>query len=173
MSRAAGVTLLVLDVDGVLTDGSIVYDDAGHEIKSFHVRDGVGIRSWQRLGFMAAILTGRGGGAVERRAEELGISLLRQGSSDKGAAFLEMCREAGVEPRDAAFVGDDWPDLAPMRACGYPIAVADAAEAVRSIAAFVTSTPGGRGAVREAVEHLLEARGLLTEARAMYDTDHG
>lgn len=169
MTAAATVRLLALDVDGVMTDGSIVYDDAGREIKSFHVRDGFGIKLWQAMGFSCAIITGRGGAAVERRAAELGIRWVRQGSGDKGRDLREIAAEAGVAMGETAFLGDDWPDLPALRACAYPICPADAHPAVRAVCAYRTPGIGGRGVVREAVEHLLEARGLLDEALARYD----
>lgn len=168
-SPAAAVRLLVMDVDGVMTDGSIVYDDAGREIKTFNVRDGFGIRLWQQMGFACGIITGRGGGAVERRAQELGITLFRQGSRDKAADLREIAAEAGVDLDQTAFLGDDWPDLPAMRLCGYPMCPADAHPDIAALCAFRAASPGGRGAVREAVEHLLGAQRLLDRARARYD----
>jgi 3-deoxy-D-manno-octulosonate 8-phosphate phosphatase (KDO 8-P phosphatase) len=170
---AAAVRLLVLDVDGVLTDGSIIYDDAGRELKSFFVRDGLAIKLWQRMGFPCAILTGRGGGAVVRRAHELGISSVRQASEDKAADLETLAAEAGAPLAHTAFMGDDWPDLRALRACGYAICPADAHADVTRVAAFRTESPGGRGAVREAVEHLLEAKGLLGQALKLYDSTDG
>lgn len=169
---AAGVRLLVLDVDGVMTDGSIMLDDRGVETKRFNVRDGFAIKLWQKLGFTCAIITGRSGSAAKHRAIELGIEHLVQGSSHKGRALQELLRELGLEATQAAFLGDDWPDLPAMRVAGYPMAVADAEPDVRAIARFVTTRPGGRGAVREAVEHLLSAAGLMERARSLYD-GHG
>jgi len=164
----ATVRLLVLDVDGVLTDGSIMLDDTGRELKRFHARDGVGLRVWGRLGFSTAIITGRVGGAVRHRMAELGITELIMGARDKEAPLRDLALRTGVPPAEMAFVGDDWPDLAPMSLVGYPIAVADATAAVRQAAALVTAAPGGRGAVREAVEHLLVAKGLLGTAIGVY-----
>lgn len=173
MSGAPAVRLLVLDVDGVLTDGSIVYDDAGRELKTFSVRDGLAIKLWQRAGFRCAIITGRGGGAVERRARELGIDLVRQASPDKASDLRAIAAEAGVPLDHTAFMGDDWPDLGAMRICAYPICPADADREVAGAAAFRTAAPGGRGAVREAVEHLLEAKGMLRDALRLYDSADG
>ena len=166
----ATVQLLVLDVDGVLTDGSILIDDAGRETKRFFVRDGVAIRSWRRLGFEVALLTGRGGDALTHRVAELGVEHVVQNAHDKGAAVAELAGELGFDLSLTAFVGDDWPDLPAMRAVGYPIAVADAEPIVRSAAVFVTTRPGGRGAVREVVEHLLQSRDLLGRAVGHYDS---
>ena len=169
IERAMKVRLLAMDVDGVMTDGSIVYDDAGRELKAFNVRDGFGIRLWQQMGFACAIVTGRGGGAVERRAQELGITLYKAGSKDKAADLRELAGLAGVALQETAFLGDDWPDLPALRVCGYPMCPRDAHPAVRDASVYFTKAPGGRGAVREAVEHLLDARGLLDDALARYD----
>ncbi len=168
-AEASDVRLLVLDVDGVMTDGSIVYDDQGREIKAFSVRDGFGIRLWHEAGFETAILTARGGGHVRRRAEELKIARVIEGERDKGAAVERLSAEAGVPLAAMACLGDDWPDLAMMNRVGYPMAVADAEALVRERARHVTARPGGRGAVRDACEHLLAARGLMDAARLRYD----
>lgn len=156
--------MLVMDVDGVLTDGSILIDDHGHETKRFNVRDGAGLRAWTGLGFPAAVITGRAGAALQHRMAELGIAEVVQGSKTKGAAIEALCLRTGVDLARVAYLGDDWPDLAAMRVVGYPIAVADADNLVLSAAAYVTSAPGGRGAVRQAIEHLLEAKGLIQRA---------
>jgi 3-deoxy-D-manno-octulosonate 8-phosphate phosphatase (KDO 8-P phosphatase) len=167
--RGAAVRLLAMDADGVLTDGSINIDDLGHETKRFCVRDGFGLRIWREMGFHAAIITGRGGRAIECRARELQIPHLCRDASDKCAALAGVLGELGLRAEEAAFLGDDWPDLRVMAACGYPMAVGDAEEAVQRAAVYRTRRPGGHGAVRDAVEHLLEAKGLLERARAMYD----
>ena len=169
MSVPATVTLLILDVDGVLTDGSILYDDRAAEIKTFNVRDGFGVRLWREAGGTCAIVTSRGGEAVRRRAAELGIDPVVEEASDKGEAVHEVCRRTGIPPDRAAYLADDWPDLSAMRLVAYPMAVADADPRVRERARFVTRAPGGRGAVREAVEHLLEARDALTHHFRRYD----
>ena len=169
---AATVSLLVLDVDGVLTDGSIQIDDLGHETKKFNVRDGFGIKLWQKLGFRVAIITGRSGKAVQYRAAELGITDLVQGSGDKLTSLRAMAAGLGLELSAVACIADDWPELEMMRQVGYPIAVADADARVLAAAAYITSRPGGHGAVREAVEHLLSARGLLNRALGLYDSRH-
>ncbi len=161
---AANIELLCLDVDGVLTDGGIYLDDEGVETKRFHVRDGTGIRLWIRTGHHVALITGRSGGVVGHRAAELGIEHVIQGCDDKAAAFLKLAGKLGIDPSKAAVLGDDLPDLPMMRAAGYAMAVADAAREVRKCAAFITSRPGGYGAAREAVEHLLKARGRWDDA---------
>jgi 3-deoxy-D-manno-octulosonate 8-phosphate phosphatase (KDO 8-P phosphatase) len=172
LTAAATVRVLVLDVDGVLTDGSIQIDDLGHETKRFNVRDGLGIKLWQKLGLEVAIITGRSGRAVQHRSTELGITNLVQGSGDKLAALQSMIGTLGVRLDQVATLGDDWPELEMMRHVGYPMAVADADAHVRAAAAFVTAKPGGHGAVREAIEHLLSARGLLDKALRLYDSSH-
>jgi len=168
-AAAARVRLLCLDVDGVLTDGTILIDDAGRESKRFSVRDGLGIVLWRRLGFEVAVVTGRSGQALRHRLEELGVRHLHSGVGDKRTAFLSACEAAGCSPAEAAFVGDDLPDLPALRACGYPVAVQDAVAPVRAVAAHVTAAIGGDGAVREVVEHLLRAKDRWNDALAMFD----
>jgi 3-deoxy-D-manno-octulosonate 8-phosphate phosphatase (KDO 8-P phosphatase) len=165
----ASIRLLCLDVDGVLTDGSILLDDHGVETKRFFVRDGTGLRAWQRAGGTVAIITGRSGDAVRRRADELGIDRVLSGVERKGRAFEGLLAELGMTADEAAMVGDDLPDLPVMARCGYPVAVRDAAPEVHDVAAWVTSFPGGRGAVREVVEHLLKARGGWNAAVAHFE----
>lgn len=173
MSRdASQIQLLALDVDGVLTDGSILLDDNGIETKRFNVRDGFGIVLWQKLGFGVAVITGRAGHAVQHRCAELRIAHLIQNASDKSAALDRLCRIVSLSPDRIAFIGDDWPDLPILRRVGYPIAVSDADPHVRQAAAFITPSAGGRGAVREAVQHLIEAKGVMVRALAMYDQAH-
>jgi len=156
--RPARVGLLCLDVDGVLTDGTVLIDDLGRETKRFNVRDGAGLKLWARAGFVTAIITGRSSMALRHRADELGIRLIVQGCGDKAAAFAELLEALDLPASRAAVVGDDLPDLPMLRLCGYPVAVADAAPEVRREAAWVTTAAGGRGAVREVVEHLLKAK---------------
>lgn len=172
-AAAAKVELLILDVDGVLTDGSIYLDDLGHETKRFHVRDGFGIKLWQRLGFEVAIITGRSGRALKHRAKELGISHVTQGASDKGAALRALLKKLRLEPAQVACIGDDWPELPLMRVAGVSIAVADADERVIAAADVVTKRPGGHAAVREAIDLLIRAKGLMDKAAALYDEPHG
>ncbi len=163
-NSAATVELLCLDVDGVMTDGSICLDDNAVETKRFHVRDGTGIRIWSRLGYHVALITGRSGQAVRHRAAELGIEHVIQASTDKAASLEAVLAKLSLQPAQAAILGDDLPDLPMLRKAGYPMAVADAVAEVRQVAAFVTTRAGGDGAVREAVEHLLSAKGRWNEA---------
>jgi 3-deoxy-D-manno-octulosonate 8-phosphate phosphatase (KDO 8-P phosphatase) len=152
------IRLLCLDVDGVMTDGSIMLDDNGVETKRFHVRDGTGIRIWTRLGYHIAVITGRHGSALLHRARELGIAHIVQGSSRKLDDLDSILKAVGVTHAETAMLGDDLPDLPLMKAVGYPMAVADASDEIRKVAAYVTSRPGGQAAVREAIEHLLVAK---------------
>jgi YrbI family 3-deoxy-D-manno-octulosonate 8-phosphate phosphatase len=167
-AAAEKIKLLVLDVDGVLTGGTFLIDGHGEEARSFHTRDGLGLRLWMRLGGEVAIVTGRSSMSVRHRARELGIQHVFQGASDKVAAFGELLEDLGLAASQAAVMGDDLPDLPMMRLSGYPIAVADAAPEVREVAEFVTVRPGGQGAVREAIEHLLKAADRWDEAVAHF-----
>ncbi len=163
-NAAAAVELLCLDVDGVMTDGSIRIDDNAVETKRFHVRDGMGIRIWTRLGYHVALITGRSGHSVRHRAAELGIEHVIQASDDKAASLDAVLAKLSLQPAQTAILGDDLPDLAMLRMAGYPMAVADAVAEVLQVAAFVTTHAGGDGAVREAIEHLLSAKGRWNEA---------
>lgn len=157
--RFARVQLLLLDVDGVLTDGSVTWVSEGVEQKTFHTRDGLGIRLWQRAGGSVGIVTGRSSRAVQCRAEELGIAMVRQGVDDKLAEAEAILTECGLSWEQVAFIGDDLPDLPVVLRCGLGVAVADACAEVAAAAAIVTRLPGGRGAVREVIEQMLRARG--------------
>jgi len=145
----------------VLTDGAIWVDDDGKESRRFSVRDGFGIALWKSFGLGIAVISGRGGASLRMRMARLGVSDVVQSSADKAAAIAEAAARLGVGIRECAFVGDDWPDLPAMALAGYPIAVADASVEVRQAAAWVTTVRGGDGAVREAIEHILRAKGML------------
>lgn len=151
--------MLVLDVDGVLTDGRIFYGNGGEELKAFSIKDGLGIKLLQRAGVEVAIITGRRSQIVERRARELGIESIIQGREDKLIALRELCETRGVSLEHCAYMGDDLPDLSAIEAAGLGLTVADACTAVLDAAAWTSSFAGGRGAVREACECILEARG--------------
>jgi 3-deoxy-D-manno-octulosonate 8-phosphate phosphatase (KDO 8-P phosphatase) len=158
-ARAAKIELLLLDVDGVLTDGGIVYTDAGSEIKRFHVRDGSGLKFWHIAGKRSAIVSGRSSIAVERRAAELNIGIVLQGRTEKLPAFEAVLAETGMRPEQVCAIGDDLPDLPVLRQAGLAVAVADACAEVRAAADYVTAVPGGHGAVRDAIEWLLRLQG--------------
>lgn len=158
-ARAQNVRVLMLDVDGVLTDGRLWFLADGIEAKAFHVRDGLGIQLMLASGCQVALISGRDSVATRARAEELGIQLLYLGISDKVAAFEDVLERLGLEPENAAYVGDDLPDLPMMARVGLSFAVADAAPEIRSAAHVVLRVNGGQGAVREACERILKARG--------------
>ncbi len=168
LERARRVRLVALDVDGTLTDGSILVGPGGEAMKRFSVHDGFGLRLLREAGLELAIVTGRRSSIVETRAAELGIVRVAQAVSDKTAALAAICADAGLALADAAFVGDDWPDLAVMRAAGFAAAVADAAPEVVAVAHWVSGAPGGHGAVRQFAEWLLAAQGRLDAARQLY-----
>lgn len=152
------VELILADVDGVLTDGGIIFDNQGIETKRFHVRDGFGIRLWQRAGFRFGILTARTSHVVKLRAAELGVDIVRQGFEDKLPAAQDVIRQQGLDPSQVCYIGDDLPDAPVIRYVGLGVAVADASAEVREVAKYVTKMPGGHGAVREVVEVVLKAR---------------
>ena len=166
--HAAGVRLLALDVDGVLTDGSIYYGNAGEELKAFNIKDGLGIKLLQRTGVIVAIITGRQSEIVNRRARELGITEVVQGREDKRDALLELCAKLGITPADCAYMGDDLPDLGAITTAGLGLTVTDAAPEVANAAHWQSSLPGGRGAVREACEFILTAKGEWAALEASF-----
>jgi 3-deoxy-D-manno-octulosonate 8-phosphate phosphatase (KDO 8-P phosphatase) len=155
----AKIELLVLDVDGVLTDGRIIYDDQGRESKSFNVHDGAGLKYWHRAGKRSALLTGRQSSIVDRRGAELGVHAVRQGALVKLPVFHEILAALGVGPQHVAYMGDDLPDIPPMRESGLAITVADAVDETKAISDWVAPQRGGEGAVRWAIERLLRASG--------------
>jgi 3-deoxy-D-manno-octulosonate 8-phosphate phosphatase (KDO 8-P phosphatase) len=156
----SGIRLFVMDVDGTLTDGTLTYSGDGSERKTFHARDGAGIKLLAPLGITPAIISGRGSEATTRRAAELGIQHVHQAVGDKAARLLELCAELGVSAAQAAFIGDDLSDIPPMRLAGWSAAPSDAVAETRAAADFVSARPGGHGAVREAIEVFLREAGL-------------
>lgn len=158
--RCAGIELLILDVDGVLTDGGIVYGDNGLELKRFHVRDGSGLKIWHACGKRTAIITGRTSHVVERRAAELKIETVIQSAADKLPAYAEVLRQLQLQPEQVCSMGDDLPDLPLLRHSGLAVAVADACAEAKADAQYVTRAAGGHGAVREAIELILGCQGL-------------
>jgi 3-deoxy-D-manno-octulosonate 8-phosphate phosphatase (KDO 8-P phosphatase) len=159
LERARAIRLLVLDVDGVLTDGRLFLSAAGEELKVFHVRDGSGLVAIQRAGITVAIISGRDSPAVTRRATELGIRHVHQGVADKGALLDRLLAELGIAAEETACVGDDTPDAPMLRRAGLAIGVADAHPALLAAAHWVTKSNGGQGAVREVCDLLLSAHG--------------
>ena len=155
--RAQKIKLLIFDVDGVMTDGSIYLDNNGNEIKSFYVRDGHGIKMAQKAGLSVAIITGRESQVVERRAKELAIRELYQGIKDKAGIYRNLLSRYHCQDEEIAFMGDDIVDLPVMIRVGLPAAPADADELVIKHALFVSQKKGGRGAVREFIEFILKS----------------
>lgn len=151
----SAIHVLVLDVDGVLTDGRLVLLPGGEMATAFHVHDGSAIKVWQRSGGEVAIISGRKNPAVQHRAAELGIQEVHTGMSDKLLPYGDMLARRDWHDCAIAYIGDDLPDVPPMRRCAFPVAVADASPAVKRSARFVTRRPGGCGAVAETVELLL------------------
>ena len=157
--RASRIKLLLMDCDGVLTDGRLWLLDDGGEQKCFNTHDGLGLDLFHRAGLKSGIITGRSARAVERRASELGVDFVRQGDAQKLQAFEEILRLAGADENSVAFVGDDLTDIPLMRRSELAIAVADAVEETRLAAHYVTAAKGGRGAVREVIELILKSQG--------------
>ncbi|MFT3745600.1 MAG: HAD hydrolase family protein [Pyrinomonadaceae bacterium] len=157
-NRAKRITLVIMDCDGVLTDGRLYYGAAGEELKVFNVRDGQGIVDWHKAGNRTGIISGRNSPIVELRAKELGIEFVMQGRNEKVSALNELILAAGVVREEVAYVGDDTPDAEVFPFVGLAVAVADAHEVARTAADFVTSKGGGHGAVRELIDSLLAAK---------------
>ena len=155
--------MVLLDVDGVLTSGEIIYSDSGEQIKIFNVKDGLGIRLLKEAGIQVGIITGRKGKALQHRCDNLGISLIFDGVHVKDIIIDKIKSLTGIPLKAMAFVGDDLPDLPAMKKVGLAVAVADAHELVRSHAHITTQSPGGRGAVREISETILKAQGCWDE----------
>lgn len=156
-SKLARTEMLILDVDGVLTDGRLFYGSGGIEIKAFHVHDGYGLKKIQQEGISVAIVSGRESDIVEKRADELGIRFLFQNIAEKKEVLQELCQRSGIEPQHMAHVGDDLPDIELFKSVGLGIAVADALFEVRKSADLITKAKGGEGAVREVCELLLKS----------------
>lgn len=167
--KAAALTWIVLDVDGVLTDGSLLYSNNGDELKAFNIKDGLAIKIAQRAGLQFAIITGRSSRLLARRAAELGIDIVLQDRSDKLAALSELAEELDITLQQIAYMGDDLPDLGAIESVALGTCPADAASEVVAAADWVATVNGGRGAVRELIEMLLSARGqwdaLVSEFR--------
>lgn len=166
--RAARIKVLLMDCDGVLTDGGLVLLENGDEQKTFNVRDGHGIVLLHRAGLKTGIITGRTSSATERRARDLGISYLRQNSLDKIKDFEELLAAENIVESEVAFVGDDVTDIPLMQRVELAVAVADAAEETRAAAHYVTGATGGHGAVREVAELILKAQGRWGELMSRY-----
>jgi 3-deoxy-D-manno-octulosonate 8-phosphate phosphatase (KDO 8-P phosphatase) len=166
--RAKETKLLLLDVDGVLTDGSIILDGEDNELKSFHVRDGHGIKMLIKAGIQVAIITGRYSKVVERRARELGISEVYQRCHRKTVALDHILEKLGLHEEEVAYMGDDLVDVPILRRVGLSIAVNDATHEAKEHAMMITRSPGGKGAVREVCDFLLKAKGVWESLSGEY-----
>ena len=169
LSKIRKVRLLILDVDGVMTDGRIIIDDAGLESKHFDVKDGHGLKILMRCNIDVVLVTGRRSRVVEHRAADLGITEVHQGIRNKSEAFAGILERRKLAPEETAYVGDDVVDIPLLKRVGFSVAAADAVPEVRRIADYVTNRPGGRGAVREVCEMILKAQGRWTEVAARYE----
>lgn len=161
--RASHIKLLLMDCDGVLTDGRLWLLENGDEHKSFNTHDGLGLALLHRAGLKSGIITGRSSSAVTRRAAELGVEYVRQGDPEKTAAFEEVLRQADVTENEVAFVGDDLTDIPIMRRAEFAVAVANAVAETQAAAHYVTVAKGGHGAVREVIEMILKAQGRWSD----------
>jgi 3-deoxy-D-manno-octulosonate 8-phosphate phosphatase (KDO 8-P phosphatase) len=166
---AVNIRMLLLDVDGVLTDGRLYYGNDGNELKAFNVKDGLGIKLLQRGGIEVGIITGRSSTLLARRCSELGIERVIQGREDKLAALQELLDELSFNMAEVAYMGDDLPDLAVIKRVGLGMTVADANRIVADNAQWQAESFGGGGAVREAAEFILEAQGKLDQLVSRYD----
>jgi 3-deoxy-D-manno-octulosonate 8-phosphate phosphatase (KDO 8-P phosphatase) len=158
-SRAEKIRMLVLDVDGVLTDGKLYFDHLGNEIKAFNTRDGLGMKALQRCGIEVAVITGRKSEAVAQRMAQLAVQHVYQGREDKLSAFLHLLEATKLEADEVCFAGDDWIDIPVLLRVGLAVSVADAESEVKNHAHWITSRKGGDGAVREICNLILEAQG--------------
>ncbi len=156
--RCQAIELILSDVDGVLTDGGLIFDNEGIETKKFYVRDGMGIALWRQAGFRFGILTSRTSHIVQLRAAELGIDIVRQGFRDKLPAAREIAASLKLNLNQVCYVGDDLPDLPVLKSVGLAVTVADAADEAKQAAHMITTQVGGKGAIRETIEQILKAK---------------
>ena len=172
LERAKNIELVIFDVDGVMTDGSLFFGDDGQEYKAFNSLDGHGMRMLLEGGIQVAIITGRKSNVVEHRMQDLGVSLIYQGYRDKLPAFKALLKEVNLNAAQVAYVGDDVVDLPIMSQVGFAIAVQSAHAYVKQHSHWITDRAGGRGAVRDVCELMLEARGTLADTLASYLHQH-
>ena len=167
-TKAQHIRLVILDVDGVLTNGDLLFDDQGREYKTFNSQDGHGIRMLHECHIAVAIITGRQSDSLKHRMRDLGIKQIFQGYRDKYPAFIQLLVETRLQANQIAYIGDDLPDLPVMSRVGFAIAVQNAHPFVKKQANWVTRASGGSGAVREAIDFILKAQGLLDDKQASY-----
>jgi 3-deoxy-D-manno-octulosonate 8-phosphate phosphatase (KDO 8-P phosphatase) len=169
VEKVQAVRLFAFDIDGVLTNGHIVFDAQGEALKLFHTKDGLVLNALSALKIPTAAITGRTSAMAVRRCEELGFLVVMQGEKKKARALLRLCEEAGVEPSACAFMGDDLNDFPALRMAGLSACPADAAEDVKEMADYVTTLKSGEGAAREFVEWVLRGQGLWPKVLALYE----
>ena len=168
MTNLADIEMLAMDVDGVLTDGTLVINADGSESKSFNSMDGHGIRMWQRAGLKVALISGRASEPTQRRVEQLQIEYVFQDCHNKLPVFEKLLEQLGLSPDKVAYIGDDLTDLPVIRYAGFGVAVANAVDEVKQYADYVTTRPGGSGAVREVIEYILKNSGRWQKLMARY-----
>ena len=168
LKRAAGLKLMIFDVDGVMTDGTLYYSERGEELKAFNIQDGLGIKMLRQNGVEVAVITARNSRAVELRAASLGIAHLYQGAEDKRGAYAALLAQMDLATEQSGYMGDDLLDLPLITRCGFAATVPAAPQALKSRAHYVTRAPGGHGAVREVCEFILRAQGALERAIGAY-----
>jgi len=168
LARAKKIKVLVFDVDGVMTDGGLTIGDDGQEYKTFHSHDGLGMKLLRKTGVQMAIITGRTSNVVTKRSESTGIAHFYQGVEDKLAAFNDLIAKLNITAEEAAFMGDDVVDMPPMLRCGLAVTVPSAPDSVKSRSHYITQRGGGRGAVRELCELIMQAQGTLDALMAPY-----
>ena len=169
LERWAGVQLLACDIDGVLTDGSLSFNDLGQQTQTFNVRDGFGLVAARRAGIKVAWISGRSSKVAQRRFDELGLDYCLLACDDKARALRKLQAQLGIEPAACCFIGDDVPDLSAFSVCGLKVAVADAEPIVISRADYITRARGGHGAVREIIDQMLTARGYWDSMIDMFE----
>lgn len=157
-ARMQSIELILSDVDGVMTNGGITYDNQGIETKTFHVRDGMGIKLWQKTGHRFGVITARSSHIVKLRMDELGVDFIRQGTEQKLAAAQQIIGELNLEIQNVCYIGDDLTDVGLMKSVGLSASVADATDDVKKVADYVTKSAGGKGAIRELIEMILKSQ---------------
>lgn len=168
LEKAKHVKFLLLDVDGVLTDGRIIYDSNGYDSKCFDVHDGLGVHLLGRMGVKTILITAKGSKSIGPRAKDMGVEAVYENILPKSKVYEKVCRKYGLTDQEICFVGDDLVDLCVLKRCGVPVATRNASSEVRKVAFYITRKNGGRGAVREVAELILKAKGLWKKALALY-----
>ena len=169
IDKVKKVKILLLDVDGVLTDGRIIYDSSGKDLKSFDVHDGLGVYLLKKAGIPSILITAKSSEAINPRAKDMQVASVYAGISPKSALLPEILKKYKVSPEEVCFVGDDLVDLCLLKRVGFPVAVANASGDIKKAAVYITSKKGGRGAVREVAELLLKSQGKWKECLRLYD----